>query len=181
VFSSVLHKIRGQKSVVGTATLYGLEVSGLEPQWGREFLHSCRPNPRPTQTPVRLVTRLFKCNITVLDTGCISLSSTNLTRHICERFGIPYGWSDMVGLIWLMRQAQHVDVWIFNSRTWGRKKLLQKRCIFSVLVFLFWWWQRKKSWNKCVKIGVTRLFPGVNLPGRRFDHPPHLEPMLKKE
>jgi hypothetical protein len=57
----------------------------------------------------------------------------------------------MVGLMWLMCQGQHVDVWIFNGRTWGRKKLLPKCCVFSVLVFVFWWWQWKQSWKTCVK------------------------------
>jgi hypothetical protein len=37
--------------------------------------------------------------------------------------------------MWQKCQGQHVDVWIFNSRTWGRKKLLPKSRVFSVFIF----------------------------------------------
>jgi hypothetical protein len=45
----------------------------------------------------------------------------------------------MLGLVsltvGLMRQVQHVDVWIFKSRTWRRKKFFRKRRVFSFSVF----------------------------------------------
>jgi hypothetical protein len=42
----------------------------------------------------------------------------------------------MVGLMWSMCQNQHVYVWIFNGSTWGRKKLLPKRRVFSVFILV---------------------------------------------
>jgi hypothetical protein len=45
-----------------------------------------------------------------------------------------------------------MDVWIFNSWTGGRKKLLPKRRAFSVLVFYFGWDHGKKFWKKYMKI-----------------------------
>jgi hypothetical protein len=42
-------------SIVGTATAYGLDGLGIEPQWGRYFLHLSRPALRPTQPPVQWV------------------------------------------------------------------------------------------------------------------------------
>ena len=43
----------GPGSSVGIATGYGLDVSGIESQWGRDFLHLSRPALGPTQPPVQ--------------------------------------------------------------------------------------------------------------------------------
>ena len=47
--------IRGSQDIFGIATRYGLEGPGLEPWWGRDFLHPTRPAPRPSQPPVQWV------------------------------------------------------------------------------------------------------------------------------
>ena len=49
----------GRDSVVGIATSFELDRSGIEPQWGRDFSHPFRPASRPTQTLVQRVTYLF--------------------------------------------------------------------------------------------------------------------------
>jgi hypothetical protein len=38
----------GRGSAVGTKTRYGLDGSGIEPQWVRDFPPSSRPTKRPT-------------------------------------------------------------------------------------------------------------------------------------
>ena len=42
-------------SVVGIATAYGLDVTGIESRWERDFPHLSRPALRPTQPPVQWV------------------------------------------------------------------------------------------------------------------------------
>jgi len=46
-------------SIFGIATRYGLEVPGIESQWGRNFLHRSRPALGTTQPPVKWVLDLF--------------------------------------------------------------------------------------------------------------------------
>jgi hypothetical protein len=45
----------GPGSSVGIVTGYGLDVPGIESQWGRDFLHLSRPALGPTQPPVQWV------------------------------------------------------------------------------------------------------------------------------
>jgi hypothetical protein len=45
----------GPGSIVGIATAYALDGSGMESRWGRDFSHLSRPAPRPTQPPVQWV------------------------------------------------------------------------------------------------------------------------------
>ena len=45
----------GPGSSVGIATGYGLDGSGIESWWGRDFLHLFRPALGPTQPPVQQV------------------------------------------------------------------------------------------------------------------------------
>ena len=47
-------------SVVGIATAYGLDGSGIASRWGRYFPHLSRPALRPTHPPVKLVAGLFR-------------------------------------------------------------------------------------------------------------------------
>jgi hypothetical protein len=42
-------------STVGIATRYGLDGSGIESRWGRDFPHPTRPALGPTQPPIKLV------------------------------------------------------------------------------------------------------------------------------
>ena len=44
--------VNGPGSVVGITTAYGLDGSGVESPWGRDFPHLSRPALRPTQPPV---------------------------------------------------------------------------------------------------------------------------------
>ena len=50
----------GPGSVVGIATGYGLDGSGIEYRWGRYFPHLSRPNLGPTQPPVQWVPGLSR-------------------------------------------------------------------------------------------------------------------------
>jgi hypothetical protein len=50
----------GPGSSVGLATDYGLDGSGIEFQWGRDFSHTSRPAPGPTQPPVHWVPGLSR-------------------------------------------------------------------------------------------------------------------------
>jgi hypothetical protein len=47
-------------SSVGMATDYGLDDLGIEPQWGRGFLHLSRLALGPTQSPVQWVLGLSR-------------------------------------------------------------------------------------------------------------------------
>jgi len=42
----------GLDSVVGTASCYGLDDTGIEFQWGRDFPHPSRPALGPTDLPI---------------------------------------------------------------------------------------------------------------------------------
>ena len=45
----------GSGSSVGIVTDYGLDVSGIESRWGRDFPHLSRPALELTQPPVQWV------------------------------------------------------------------------------------------------------------------------------
>jgi hypothetical protein len=47
-------------SVVGIATIYGLESSGIESQWEARLPHPSRPALEPTQLPVRWIPSRFR-------------------------------------------------------------------------------------------------------------------------
>ena len=46
-------------SIVGLATCYELDGSGIESRWGRDFLHTSRPALGPTQPLIQSVPCLF--------------------------------------------------------------------------------------------------------------------------
>ena len=45
----------GRNSSVGIASRYGLEGSGIESRWGRDFSHPSRPALRSTQPSIQRV------------------------------------------------------------------------------------------------------------------------------
>jgi hypothetical protein len=45
----------GRDSSVGIAILYGLDGTGIESRWGRDFPHPSRPALGPTQLPIQWV------------------------------------------------------------------------------------------------------------------------------
>jgi hypothetical protein len=50
----------GPGSSVGIATAYGLDGTGIETRWGRDFPHLSRPALRTTQPPVQWVPGLSR-------------------------------------------------------------------------------------------------------------------------
>ena len=52
--------VSGPGSSVGIATGYGLEDTGIESRWGRDFPHLSRPVLGPTQLPVPWVPGLSR-------------------------------------------------------------------------------------------------------------------------
>jgi hypothetical protein len=55
----VYYMLVGRDSSVGLVTRYGLDGSGIECGWGRDFLHLCRPALGPIQPPVQWILGLF--------------------------------------------------------------------------------------------------------------------------
>jgi hypothetical protein len=55
IFTYDHHSMCGKDSSVGVATGYGLDDSGIESRWGRDFSHLSRPALRPTKSPVQWV------------------------------------------------------------------------------------------------------------------------------
>jgi hypothetical protein len=58
-FHPITYMLMGRDSVVGIATLYGLDGPGIESRWGQDFLHPSRPALEPTQPPIQWVLGLF--------------------------------------------------------------------------------------------------------------------------
>jgi hypothetical protein len=54
-YGTVRFMCMGRDSSVGIATRYGLDGSGIESRWGRDFPHVSRPALGPTQPPVQWV------------------------------------------------------------------------------------------------------------------------------
>jgi hypothetical protein len=50
-----LQQLTGRNSSVDIATRYGLEGSGIECRWGRDFPHPSTPAPGPNQLPIKWV------------------------------------------------------------------------------------------------------------------------------
>jgi len=63
----------GPGSIVGIAIGYGLDGSGIESRWGRDFLHLSRSALGPTQPPVQ--------RVPCLPRGVKSGRATTLTPH----------------------------------------------------------------------------------------------------
>jgi hypothetical protein len=72
----------GRDSSVGIASRYGLDGSGIESRWGRDFPHPSRPSLGPTQPPMQWVLGLFPGNKV---TGTWRWPSTPSTAEVKER------------------------------------------------------------------------------------------------
>jgi hypothetical protein len=59
-FSAVNNKFCGPGSVVSIATGYGLDGSGIESRWGRDYPHLSRPALGPTQPRMQWVPGLSR-------------------------------------------------------------------------------------------------------------------------
>jgi hypothetical protein len=51
--------IVGRDSSVGVVTRHGLDGSGIECRWGRDFPQLCRPALEPTHPPAQWVQGMF--------------------------------------------------------------------------------------------------------------------------
>jgi hypothetical protein len=51
--------VSGRDSSVGIANRYGLDGSGIESRWGRDFQHPSRTTLGPTQPPIQWVPVFF--------------------------------------------------------------------------------------------------------------------------
>ena len=71
---SIIKSFYGPGSVVGIATGYGLDGTGIESRWGRDFSHLSRPALGPTQPPVQQVPGLSR--------GVKSVRGVKLTPHL---------------------------------------------------------------------------------------------------
>jgi hypothetical protein len=60
MFCIMYQTLVGRDSSVGIATAYGLDGTGIESRWGRDFPHLSRPALRPTQPPVQWVPGLSR-------------------------------------------------------------------------------------------------------------------------
>ena len=60
IYGYITLNIMGLDSSVNIVTAYGLDGSGIESRWGRDFLHLSRPALRPTQRPVQWVLGLSR-------------------------------------------------------------------------------------------------------------------------
>ena len=84
-------------SMVGTATCYGLESSGLEPRWARIFSYPSRPAPRTTKPPVQWVPGLLA--------GGESCRSVGLTSHAEVKERVQLHFYSPSGLSWPLRSG----------------------------------------------------------------------------
>jgi hypothetical protein len=60
IFIAQIQCVGGPGSSVGIATGYGLDGSGMESRWGRDFPHLFRPSLGPNQPPVQWVPGLSR-------------------------------------------------------------------------------------------------------------------------
>ena len=60
IFVKLHHIFRGPSSPVGIGTSYGLDGSGIESRWGRDFPHLSIPALGPTQPAVQWVLGLSR-------------------------------------------------------------------------------------------------------------------------
>jgi hypothetical protein len=74
------------KSSVGIATDYGLNGPGIESRWGRDFLHTTRPAPGPTQPPVQWVQGLSRRSS---DRGVVLTTHPLLAPKLRKSIAIP--------------------------------------------------------------------------------------------
>jgi hypothetical protein len=91
----------GRDSSVGIATGYGLDGSGIESRWGRDFPHLFRPDLGPTQPPVKWIPGLSP--------GVKSGRGVTLTLH---HFLVPWSWKSRaipILPLWAVRSVQSLS------------------------------------------------------------------------
>jgi hypothetical protein len=110
----------GRVSSVRISTRYALDGPGIEPQWGRDFLHPSRPVPGPIQPPIQ-----WEVALTTAE------GKERIGLYLHARFGSSWpvlGWTLLLLILWSMKQL------ILSNKITGQtgKQFLFLACVSAI-------------------------------------------------